>query len=242
MNRRKTHDQNTRRQRPGPGADTHKELQVAAVINAGETVSGTRSVPTTRTGYRATLAWIGGSGDLARIGLEGTGSYGAGLTRHFAKAGIMILKVDWPDRSDRRSKGKDNDLDAINAARATRRRPGADQGHGNGLDQAGAKSAYIAGYLRTLRTYRASGVILISAVIMPETRQLLGPNIPIISVAISDKSGSPSVAIDDEQAAYDATRHLLRLGHRRIGLLTGDPATRRRSTSPSPASAASSAP
>jgi hypothetical protein len=89
----------------------------------------------------------------------------------------------------------------------------------------GAKSAYIAGYLRTLRTYRAAGVILISAGITPEPRQLLGPNVPIISVAISDKSGSPSVAIDDEQAAYDATRHLLRLGHRRIGLLTGDPAS-----------------
>ncbi|MFJ4030045.1 hypothetical protein ACIPWF_22120 [Paenarthrobacter sp. NPDC089989] len=41
------------------------------------------------------------------------------------------------------------------------------------------------------------------------------------SPAISEKSG-PSVAIDDEQAAYDATRHLLSLGHRRIGLLAGD--------------------
>lgn len=61
--------------------------------------------------------------------------------------------------------------------------------------------------------------------ITPETRQLLGPNVPIISVSISDKSGSPSVAINDEQAAYDATRHLLRLGHRHIGLLTGDPAS-----------------
>jgi len=54
---------------------------------------------------------------------------------------------------------------------------------------------------------------------------LSGPNVPIISVAISDKAGSPSVAIDDEQAAYDATRHLLRLGHRRIGPLAGDPAS-----------------
>jgi LacI family transcriptional regulator len=61
-------------------------------------------------------------------------------------------------------------------------------------------------------------------VITPETRQLLGPNIPI-SVAISTKSGSPSVAIDDEQAAYAATRRLLRLGHRRVGLLAGDPAS-----------------
>jgi DNA-binding LacI/PurR family transcriptional regulator len=100
-----------------------------------------------------------------------------------------------------------------------------ERGYAVMLGRTGAKSAYIAGYLRTLRTYRAAGVILISAVITPETRQLLGPNVPIISVAISDKSGSPSVAIDDEQAAYDATRHLLRLGHRRIGLLTGDPAS-----------------
>jgi DNA-binding LacI/PurR family transcriptional regulator len=100
-----------------------------------------------------------------------------------------------------------------------------ERGYAAMLGRTGAKPAFIAGYLRTLRTYRAAGVILISAVITPETRQLLGPNIPIISVAIGDKSGSPSVAIDDEQAAYDATSHLLRLGHRRIGLLTGDPAS-----------------
>jgi transposase len=100
------------------GVDTHKELHVAAVIDAGETVLGTRSFPTTRTGYRAMLAWIGEFGDLARIGVEGTGSYGAGLTRHLAKAGVTTLEVDRPDRSDRRRKGKDDDLDAINAARA----------------------------------------------------------------------------------------------------------------------------
>lgn len=100
-----------------------------------------------------------------------------------------------------------------------------ERGYAVMLGRTGAKSAFIAGYLRTLRTYRAAGVILISAVITPETRQLLGPNIPVISVAISDKSGSPSVAIDDEQAAYDATRHLIRIGHRRIGLLAGDPAS-----------------
>lgn len=64
------------------------------------------------------LGWIGEFGDLARIGVEGTGSYGAGLTRHLAKAGVMILEVDRPDRSDRRRKGKDDDLDVINAARA----------------------------------------------------------------------------------------------------------------------------
>ncbi|WP_299166283.1 LacI family DNA-binding transcriptional regulator [uncultured Arthrobacter sp.] len=91
------------------------------------------------------------------------------------------------------------------------------------LGRTGSQSVFIDGYLRTLRTYRAAGVILISAVITQEMRQLLGPNIPVISVAISDRSGSPSVSIDDERAAYDATRHLLSLGHQRIGLLAGDP-------------------
>lgn len=100
------------------GVDTHKELHVAAVIDRSETVLATRSFSTTRAGYRALLAWIAEFGELARIGIEGTGSYGAGLTRHLAKAGVTILEVDRPDRSDRRRKGKDDDLDAINAARA----------------------------------------------------------------------------------------------------------------------------
>jgi transposase len=100
------------------GVDTHKELHVAAVIDAAETVLGTHSFSTTRAGYRALLAWIGQFGGLSRVGVEGTGSYGAGLTRHLANAGVTILEVDRPDRSDRRRRGKDDDLDAINAARA----------------------------------------------------------------------------------------------------------------------------
>src|SRR3954466_8001940 len=69
-------------------------------------------------GNGALLAWIGEFGQLTRIRVEGTGSYGAGLTRHLAKAGVTILEVDRPDRSDRHRKGKDDELDAINAARA----------------------------------------------------------------------------------------------------------------------------
>jgi DNA-binding LacI/PurR family transcriptional regulator len=53
-----------------------------------------------------------------------------------------------------------------------------ERGYAVMLGPTGAKSAYIAGYLRTLRTYRAAGVILISAVITPETRQLLGRTSP----------------------------------------------------------------
>ncbi len=100
------------------GVDTHKELHVAAVIDTGENVLATHSFSTTRAGYRALVRWVRSFGDIARIGVEGTGSYGAGLTRHLSDAGIEVLEVDRPDRSERRRKGKDDDLDAINAARA----------------------------------------------------------------------------------------------------------------------------
>lgn len=100
------------------GVDTHKELHVAAVTDHGENVLGTESFSTTRAGYRAMIRWMRTFGDIAKVGVEGTGSYGAGLTRHLLDAGIEVLEVDRADRSDRRRKGKDDDLDAISAARA----------------------------------------------------------------------------------------------------------------------------
>lgn len=64
------------------GIDTHKELHVAVVIDTGGTVLGTHSFSTTRAGYRALIRWIRSFGDVRRVGVEGTGSYGAGVTRH----------------------------------------------------------------------------------------------------------------------------------------------------------------
>src|ERR687898_141541 len=57
-------------------------------------------------------------GDLRRVGVEGTGSYGAGLARHLANADIEVLEVDRPDRTDRRRRGKSDTFDAICAAQA----------------------------------------------------------------------------------------------------------------------------
>ncbi|GHD40939.1 LacI family transcriptional regulator [Mycetocola manganoxydans] len=91
------------------------------------------------------------------------------------------------------------------------------------LGRTGQGSTFAPGYLRTLRTYRSAGVILISAAITPEMRRVLGSNVPLISVAIRDGIRFPSIGIDDERAAYDGTKHLLALGHERIGLLAGDP-------------------
>jgi transposase len=100
------------------GVDTHKDLHVAAVIDTAGVVIETGSFSTTRAGYRALLRWMRKLGDLRLVGVEGTGSYGKGLTRHLLEAGIEVVEVDRPDRSDRRRRGKSDTLDAENAAHA----------------------------------------------------------------------------------------------------------------------------
>lgn len=100
------------------GVDTHKDLHVAAVVDDGDHVLATRCFATTRQGYRLMLAWMRSFGDLQRIGIESTGSYGAALLRHMRAAGVEVLEVTTPDRRDRCKRGKNDDLDAENAAHA----------------------------------------------------------------------------------------------------------------------------
>ena len=100
------------------GVDTHKELHVAAIVDERDMVIETQSFATTRQGYRQLLAWMRSFGELDRVGIESTGSYGAGLLRFMSKAGIEVLEVTTPDKLDRRRRGKNDDLDAQNAAHA----------------------------------------------------------------------------------------------------------------------------
>ena len=81
---------------------------------------GTESFSTTRAGYRMMLAWFRSHGELLRVGVESTGSYGAGTTRHLALSEVAVLEVAGPDRAARRAKGKDDVLDAVAAAEAVR--------------------------------------------------------------------------------------------------------------------------
>jgi transposase len=99
------------------GVDTHKDLHVAAVVDEQDRVIETRSFATARQGYRQMLAWMRTFGDLQHIG-ESIGSYGAGLLRFMQQAGIAVLEVTTPDKQDRPRRGKNDDLDAQNAAHA----------------------------------------------------------------------------------------------------------------------------
>src|SRR5207237_6769139 len=100
------------------GVDTHLDVHVAAAIDAVGGLLGVRSFPTTPAGYHGLLSWLGSFGALERVGVEGTGTYGAGLARHLAAAGIAVIEVDRPNRQERRRNGKSDELDAIEAARA----------------------------------------------------------------------------------------------------------------------------
>jgi len=84
------------------GVDTHADMHVAAALDPLGGLLGVREFPATAAGYADLLGWLSGFGNLALVGVEGTGSYGAGLARHLAAAGIRVVEVDRADRQDRR--------------------------------------------------------------------------------------------------------------------------------------------
>lgn len=100
-------------QRITGGVDTHLDVHVAAALDHLGALLGTRSFPATARGYRQLLAWLAGFGEVVLVGVEGTGSYGAGLTRHLLAHGIAVVEVDRPNRQNRRRRGKSDTVDAI---------------------------------------------------------------------------------------------------------------------------------
>nr|WP_328707522.1 transposase [Streptomyces sp. HM190] len=100
------------------GVDTHGEVHVAAVISPLGKVLGNESFPATAAGYRQLLVWARKRGTVRRAGVEGTGTFGAGLSRHLVTQQIQVFEVNRPDRSARRLLGKSDPLDAQAAARA----------------------------------------------------------------------------------------------------------------------------
>src|SRR5690349_9961743 len=100
------------------GVDTHAGVHVAAALDPIGGLPGVQEFPATPAGYARLLEWLGGFGTVCLVGIEGTGSYGAGLARHIAAAGVRVVEVDRSDRQDRRRQGKSGPLDAVSAARA----------------------------------------------------------------------------------------------------------------------------
>jgi transposase len=80
------------------GVDTHKSNHIAVAINSQGARLGTLTIPTTSRGYQDLEAWARGFGAVKAFGLEGTGSYGAGLSRSLQSKGHTVLDVMRPNR------------------------------------------------------------------------------------------------------------------------------------------------
>lgn len=100
------------------GVDTHLDVHVGVVISEIGQLLGTRSVSTSSAGYLDLLSWASSFGVLSRAGVEGTGTYGAGLCRVLLDNGVAVFEVNRPDRAKRRLRGKSDPTDAESAARA----------------------------------------------------------------------------------------------------------------------------
>ncbi|WP_378034488.1 IS110 family transposase [Actinomycetospora atypica] len=100
------------------GVDTHSDVHVAVAIDTLGRRLGQLSIPATLEGSQRLEAWSAGLGKVEAFGIEGTGSWGANLTRFLLSGGHRVLEVNRPDRSVRRSRGKSDPIDAEAAARA----------------------------------------------------------------------------------------------------------------------------
>jgi transposase len=99
------------------GVDTHKDVHVAVALDQLGRFLDANEIPTTTAGYAELLGWASQLGTVDKVGIEGTGSHGAGLCRWLSSRGVVVVEVDRPDRRLRRNKGKSDTIDAESAAR-----------------------------------------------------------------------------------------------------------------------------
>ena len=99
------------------GVDTHADSHVAAAVDSNGGLLGVEAFPAEVAGYEGLLGWLAGFGAVEQIGVEGTGSWGVGLSRFLHDQGIEVVEVDRPNRQTRRKVGKSDPTDAVAATR-----------------------------------------------------------------------------------------------------------------------------
>ncbi|MFD8202795.1 IS110 family transposase [Streptomyces sp. NPDC059701] len=204
------------------GVDTHGEIHVAAVISPLGKVLGTESFPATAAGYRQLLVWARKRGTVRRAGVEGTGTFGAGLSRYLLAQQIQVFEVNRPDRSARRLLGKSDPLDAQAAARAVlsgRARARAKSGdgpvHSARIYKLAKDSAVKA---RTQAINQLKAVLVIADPALRERMSSLG-NAELFRTCA--RLGPHDGGGGDEDAVAQATHMTLRMLAERIEQLTG---------------------
>ena len=100
------------------GVDTHKHVHVAVAIDSWGIRLRDQAFVADSGGYQALITWAETHGRIEAVGIEGTGSYGAGLARAVRRAGHRVVEVNRGDRRTRRAAGKSDTIDAEVAARS----------------------------------------------------------------------------------------------------------------------------
>ena len=100
------------------GVDTHKERHYAVALDQIGQLLAELTFAATAAGYAELQRWAEHVADARGLvfGLEGTGSWGAGLLQHLQRVGYPVFEVDRPRRKDRRA-GKSDRIDALTAAK-----------------------------------------------------------------------------------------------------------------------------
>ncbi len=129
------------------GVDTHKDSHTAAAVSSTGAVLEQLTVPADPKGYRKLIAF-GRRHEAGLWAIEGTGSYGAGLTTALLARSEVVVEVDRPQRSARRGGAKSDDIDAVRAARQALAGVGLAEPRGRGEREA----------IRVLMTTRAQAI------------------------------------------------------------------------------------
>jgi transposase len=88
------------------GVDTHADQHVGAAVDGNGGVLGVESFPADEYGFEALLGWLTSHGEVRMVGVEGTGSWGVGLSRLLHDHEVAVVEVDRPNRQTRRKVGK----------------------------------------------------------------------------------------------------------------------------------------
>lgn len=127
------------------GVDTHKAVHAAVAISELGARLAEMTIPVGAKGYRDLENWARSLGTVRAFGVEGSGSYGAGLSRFLCERGHAVLEVGRPNRQLRHQHGKTDHLDAEGAARAVL------GGQANALPKSGTSTVEMIRHLKVAR-------------------------------------------------------------------------------------------
>ncbi len=152
------------------GVDTHRDDHVAAALDPMGRLLATGTFPATGVGYRQLLKWAESFGQIDKIGIEGTGSWGTGLARYAVNQGVETREVNRPNRQHRRRHGKSDTADAVGAARAVQAGDANGQPRGNDGDVEALRAIRIAH--RSAHKARTQAINQLRALVVTAPEQL----------------------------------------------------------------------